>query len=161
MTECLIIGYGNLLCGDDGIGCVVADLLAKQARHPGVKVVTAHQLYPEMALDLAEANCVIFIDASVEEEAGQMRITQIEARQNTKATLHHLSPQELLGFTQSLIEKSPQAFLVSIGGENFELGLPLSESVAAQIPDFCRQILEIIRPDDTFAQIQISTDHTP
>ncbi len=62
----LVIGYGNTLRGDDGAGCYVAERLCALNHEPGLKVLSLHQLTPELAQPVAEAGLVIFIDASIQ-----------------------------------------------------------------------------------------------
>ncbi len=58
----LVIGYGNTLRSDDGAGPFVARAL--EARVPaGTRILDAHQLTPEMAIDISVATRVVFVDA--------------------------------------------------------------------------------------------------
>ncbi len=60
----LVIGYGNELRGDDGIGPhVVSELAALEL--PGVLTRIVHQLLPELAAELADTCLVIFVDAQL------------------------------------------------------------------------------------------------
>jgi hydrogenase maturation protease len=38
----IVIGLGNPLCGDDGFGSLILDLLKKAAPHPNVEFKDAH-----------------------------------------------------------------------------------------------------------------------
>ncbi len=51
--KALIIGYGNVLRSDDGIGWHVAERLAADARFDDVTILQRHQLTPELALDVS------------------------------------------------------------------------------------------------------------
>ncbi len=65
MTETLIIGYGNLLRGDDAVGCHAAHELEQHYRDdPEVEVIATQQLTPEMAEDVSRCGLVLFLDAS-------------------------------------------------------------------------------------------------
>jgi len=59
----LIIGCGNPLRGDDGLGWVVADCLAAVLTDPAVEIVRTHQLTPEMAESFTSAKLVVIVDA--------------------------------------------------------------------------------------------------
>ncbi len=61
----LVIGYGNDLRCDDGAGRAVADRIEAMAL-PGVEVRSVQQLAPELALDIACAETVVFVDASID-----------------------------------------------------------------------------------------------
>src|SRR5208283_625871 len=70
----LVIGFGNLLRGDDAIGCHAAHALEEHFRDdPQVEVIAAQQLTPEMADDLARNEFVLFLDASYGEQPGTIR----------------------------------------------------------------------------------------
>jgi hydrogenase maturation protease len=61
----LIIGYGNTLRSDDGVGPHVVREIAAQ-RLPDVTCVVVHQLTPEMAAQVTLADQVLFVDAQVD-----------------------------------------------------------------------------------------------
>ena len=54
-----IVGYGNPLRGDDGVGQEVATALLRQKNSGGglasATIICAHQLLPEMALDISRS----------------------------------------------------------------------------------------------------------
>ncbi len=59
----LVIGLGNSLRGDDGVGCWLAQRAERWL--PAERVRAVRQLTPELADDLAAAGRVLFIDAWV------------------------------------------------------------------------------------------------
>jgi hypothetical protein len=59
----LVVGYGNPLRSDDGIGWVIAGRLATDPRFAGTDVLQRHQLTPELALDISRAGLVVLVDA--------------------------------------------------------------------------------------------------
>ena len=62
MPGTLIIGYGNLLRGDDAVGCRAAYKLEQRFHgDPDVEVIAAQQLTPEMADDIARHSFVLFL----------------------------------------------------------------------------------------------------
>src|SRR5579859_3807286 len=61
----LILGIGNPLRGDDGLGRVVAEQVA-QSHDLDCEVQVVHQLMPELAQYMAMADLVVMIDASRE-----------------------------------------------------------------------------------------------
>ena len=70
----LIIGYGNPLRGDDGVGWEVASRLAATIPEEAAHIMTVHQLTPELAESVSEAELVIFIDASDGENCWDMEM---------------------------------------------------------------------------------------
>lgn len=73
MDGTLIIGYGNPLRGDDAVGFLAAERLSRTIADPGVTVLAVHQITPELAEPVSRARRVIFMDASVGAERGQIR----------------------------------------------------------------------------------------
>src|SRR5271166_6728975 len=76
MPGTLIIGYGNPLRGDDGLGWQVASELAKCV-DALISVLAVQQLTPELAEPVSDADLVIFVDACCDGEPGSWRCESI------------------------------------------------------------------------------------
>lgn len=135
----LLIGYGSLLRRDDGVGQRIAAEVADWEL-PGVRSRPQHQLTPELAESLAEVDRVIFVDASLEGTGVEIQPLSPDSRPAVMG--HSLTPSSLLGMTQWLYERCPQAWLISIPGEEFGLGEELSESVEEAMTQVLRQLSE-------------------
>lgn len=61
--KALIIGWGNSLRGDDGIGLKVAELLERRLIQADIRC--SLQLLPEMCEEISRARQVVFVDASL------------------------------------------------------------------------------------------------
>jgi len=69
----LLIGIGNRLRSDDGIGYRIAETL--RAEDSPMQVLAVQQLTPELAEPIAAAAAVLFVDASVlDPGADQLRL---------------------------------------------------------------------------------------
>ena len=68
----LVVGYGNPLRSDDGIGWHAARLLATDPRLDRARVLTRHQLAPELAEDVSRASLVVLVDAAAEGDRVQV-----------------------------------------------------------------------------------------
>ena len=127
----LVIGYGNTLRSDDGVGPHIAQEVVAQG-WPGVRTIVVHQLMPELAAELAEVSLVIFVDAA--EGSGQEAVQVLDITvqadamdEQTEAPMtHHVTPQSLLQLAQLLYGRCPHATLVSVTGVNFGFGEHLS-----------------------------------
>ncbi len=133
MAHILIIGYGNPLRSDDGLGWHAAEKL-REMHSEGVEVRTCHQLTPDLAEAASRASMVFFIDARQGGKPGDISCLPVVPRYADIAFSHELSPPALLGFSKTLYGSSPQAFMVSVAGESFEHGEQLSSSVADSLP---------------------------
>ncbi|MDX2075960.1 MAG: hydrogenase maturation protease [bacterium] len=124
----LIIGYGNSLRLDDGVGWAVIEAL-QQANLPTMTCLAVHQLTPELSENMSLADMVILIDASVEGQSGDVKITPVIAHADAPAMTHHLSPQGLLAMTHWLYDMLPFTVLITITGADFGVGEGLSDVV--------------------------------
>ena len=120
----LIIGYGNMLRGDDAAG----PRAARRLRRRGVPAIDVHQPTPELAETVSRAALVAFIDASVDPPPGEIRVTPVW--DSRSVVDHHAGPGGLLRLARDVYGRAPKALLISIGADSFELGRPLSKAVA-------------------------------
>ncbi|WP_416669881.1 hydrogenase maturation protease [Egbenema bharatensis] len=129
----LVIGYGNPLRSDDGIGPQIAETL--ESWHlPQVQTIAVHQLTPELAALLVQFDGVIFVDASLHRNSQTIPQISIEPIQFASfpdsppsSLIGHLSdPRSLLTLTQALYHQVPQAWWMMVPGVNFEVGDQLS-----------------------------------
>ncbi|MFP4333539.1 MAG: hydrogenase maturation protease, partial [Campylobacterales bacterium] len=67
----LVIGIGNTIRCDDGIGFKLAQMVEKETIE-GVEVICTHQLLPELSEDISKYEVVIFVDASTLLERGKI-----------------------------------------------------------------------------------------
>jgi hydrogenase maturation protease len=121
----LVIGYGNPVRGDDGAGPRVAGQLAGC----GAKVMTAHQLLPELAEDIAQSDEVIFVDAHAGIPPGEILWERLDATAPAARRLHHMEPVEVLALADALYDARPRALLVGIGAASFDCTDTLSPEV--------------------------------
>ena len=64
-AEVLVIGYGNTLRGDDGVGPRVVEAIGTLGL-PGVRTLICPLLTPELADPISRAEKVIFVDAAMD-----------------------------------------------------------------------------------------------
>lgn len=123
----LVIGYGNPLRGDDGAGPRLAEQLATHVSAEQAKIIVAHQLTPELALELAAPGVrqVLFVDAQRQQESATL-LSPIYP-DATGSCGHQLSPQLLLQLSKQLYARPVPGWLLTIAGEQFSLSEQLSE----------------------------------
>ena len=145
MPHTLIIGYGNPLRGDDGVGPRAAELLAETPFPDGVQVLVCHQLTIELAPQIAEADRLILIDARATGEPGSIQQCVLTPAIPDSASLtHHIDAQGLLAAAQMLYGHAPETMLFTVSGGSFEGGEALSPAVAAALPELLTQIREAV-----------------
>jgi hydrogenase maturation protease len=130
----LVIGIGNDLRGDDGVGVRVVRALRPRA---DVETIVVHQLVPELADRLRAAQRVLFVDASIEDET--VRLDRVEPSLH-RGLGHACSPAALVGWTRFAYGEEPQAWLLRIPAVVFEPGERLSPVAEACMPDALHKI---------------------
>ena len=120
----LVIGYGNPLRGDDGIGQQVAEAVEVwNVSH--VRSIAVHQLTPELAAELSQVDCAIFVDACI--DSNTLRIEELQPNSDSlSANGHFLDPRSLLSLAAQLYGNVPQAWLIAVPGTTFEFSDRLS-----------------------------------
>jgi hydrogenase maturation protease len=150
MPHTLIIGYGNPLRGDDGIGIRAAELLAGEGgENPplphGVEVIACPQLSVELAAAITEAERLILMDATAVGEPGALTEQLLAPLIPSSNSLsHHLDARGLLAAAQILYGKAPPTTLFTISGRDFDYGETLSPPVAAALPGLLARVRQLM-----------------
>ena len=126
----VVLGYGNPGRGDDGLGPSLLRALAQTARiHPqwgDLRFVEDFQLQVEHALDLADRELALFVDASTTCSSPYL-FARLRPERDVSYTSHALTPAALLHVVEhSLPAAPPPAYMLAIRGECFDLGAPMS-----------------------------------
>jgi hydrogenase maturation protease len=141
-----IVGYGNPLRGDDGVGQEVAMALLQQKNSVGglasATITCAHQLLPEMVLDISRSRFAVFIDAAHDGRPGGSVSLQLldELREpgpcqpSGASCWEDFTPANLLALSRCLFGSAPGGAVVTVGVVAFGLGTGLSPQVQAAIP---------------------------
>jgi hydrogenase maturation protease len=137
-VRCLILGCGNTLRGDDGMGpslCAWAE--ERFAEEPGVRAISCQQWTPDLAEDLAAADAVVFVDCALDQAPGQMLVREIApASIQPGLVTHHLSAPELLRVAEEFYSRRPgRACLLTVGAGSIDVGEQLSPEMEAALPD--------------------------
>jgi hydrogenase maturation protease len=136
----LVIGYGNALRGDDGVGPAVARQVAAWGL-PGVSAAWAHGLTPELAEPISRADATFFVDA----RAGGESVEVCELAPSAPPRLGHAShPGWLLALAEALWGRRPRAWLVTVPADRFGFGEPLSEAAQRGMAAALREISRLV-----------------
>jgi hydrogenase maturation protease len=145
LSHILVIGYGNTLRQDDGVGYRAAELLQQHYHDdPDVEVIASHQLTPEMAQDIAQNDFVLFLDASSVEEPGKISQTHILPELCEVGFTHQLIPAALLSLAKQLYGKAPEAISITLAGWSFKLRDKLSRRAEMLLPVLVHQAKELV-----------------
>ena len=144
IEDVLVIGYGNALRTDDGLGWHAAERLAADPRAAGATILRRHQLTPELALDLSRAAFAIFVDAG-NGPPGSLTVEPVRAAGDAgPGWSHHVDPGALLALARELYGRCPEAVAVSVGLASDGAGEHLSPPIAALLPTVVEEVLRLM-----------------
>ena len=136
----LLIGWGNGLRQDDGVGGAIA-AAAGRWELPSLAVIERTQLTPELAPQLAAARRVLFVDAEPQAAAGPggwrlepLLPTAAEAADAAASAgmfSHHASAGQLLRLAESLYGRRPRAWQLLVAAHGFGFSTRLSPATEA------------------------------
>jgi hydrogenase maturation protease len=145
VTGVLVVGYGNSLRTDDGVGWHAAGLLATDPRLEGAQVLARHQLTPELAADISQASLVVLVDAATAGDPGSVSVRRIRPRSATPTSWsHHLDPETLAGLAETLYGAVPPIVLVSAAASSFAEGDRLSDPLQRALPEVVEVVAGVI-----------------
>lgn len=142
-TRLLVIGYGNTLRGDDGVGPRVAEAV-EELELPGVRTLIRVLLTPELAEPISQAHSVIFVDASLEPSA-EVQLRALAPAASSQVIAHAAAPSTLLALARDVFGHTPKAWLLTIPAENLEIGEELSAKARGGFARAVERITEFAR----------------
>ena len=120
----LVIGYGNPLRGDDGVGPKVVEAV-EELHLPDVRTLICHQLSPEHAEPIARARMVIFVDAAVDAPKG-VQLRKLEPNETSQLMAHAADPRTMLALARDVFGHCPEAWWLTIPAVKLGFGEELS-----------------------------------
>ena len=143
MARVLVIGIGNPLRSDDGLGWSVADQLSAKSEN-NLQVLKVHQLTPELAESISEVDLVIFVDAGAHGTPGALTCDRVSVSDADLRFSHDVAPATLIQLSKTLYGKTPTAYLACVTGSNFEHGEALSTEIADAVPQVIAKIQHLM-----------------
>jgi len=162
MLRTLVIGYGNLDRGDDGVAHYVVNALRQclgqetlSEDDTGLEELGAQtdsifltQLVPELIDTLVDYDQVIFVDAHVREDVPDLHCTPVSPAYVPSAFTHHMTPGMLLSLLQVLHHREPAGHIVSIRGHDFDFHRGLSAGTDPLVQSAVEYILGMLTQDE-------------
>jgi len=150
VNDFLLVGYGNVLRGDDRLGPYIVEKLQDilSTLKISVKTIILPQLDIILANELQYARVVIFVDARNDDENDIVRIEQIE-RDPEPFSFHHtshsLSIPHLLRIAHDWYAHAPLCYMVSVKGYDFSVGETLSSGAEKAAEYAVKEIVKILQ----------------
>jgi hydrogenase maturation protease len=140
--DILIVGVGNLLLCDEGVGVAVIRRLAKESLPPGTRLVDAGCALADALSNLTDVGKVIVIDAvrggSAPGTIYKFDATLLEGEKTTPfcdTSLHEIGLRESLAIAKLSGERIPPITIIGIEPETIEPGIELSDTLKKKIPE--------------------------
>jgi hydrogenase maturation protease len=124
----LVIGYGNTLRRDDGVGPTVAAAVDELCL-PGVRALACPQLTPELADELSRADSAVFVDATTD-RGSRVRIRRLDPAGSSQVLAHAAEPGTLLALARDAFGRAPEAWMLTIPVEELGFGEQLSATAS-------------------------------
>jgi hydrogenase maturation protease len=143
----VVLGLGNPLLGDEGIGvCLVERLAESAAEYPSVDFIDAGTGGLSILHHIEGRRKVIFIDcAFMDEEPGTIRrFTPDEVRSRkvlAHQSLHEADLMRILAMAAQLNHAPELVVIFGVQPERVEPGQNLSRTLAARIDEYVSRIL--------------------
>lgn len=148
--DLVLIGVGNPLRGDDGVGVEIAKILKQSLRNERVKVVIVEDrvdLIPRMLRGANPRAVLIFDAADFGGRPGDVRIMSSDEASG-KAISTHEMPLDLM---LRLAEKGAPAYVLGIQVETLEFGTGISPAVKVAVDEVASFLLNLLAGRDITA----------
>ncbi|MCA0132276.1 hydrogenase maturation protease [Winogradskyella alexanderae] len=120
----IIFGIGNNGRQDDGLGWSFLALVETES--PPFDLEYRYQLQIEDAELISKYENVIFVDACKTKIEGGFKLYPCVPEDNYSFSTHALAPETILYITKKLYNHEPNAQILAIQGENWDLKIGLS-----------------------------------
>ncbi len=145
----MVLGVGNLLLSDEGVGVHVVKRLMGMELPSGVEVIDGGVSGLGLVDVVTGSDRLIVIDAV---RAGgppgsiyQFGIESLTKYPNTyKMSVHEIGVVEVLRLS-SLVGKTPKTTIIGIEPKSLEMGLDLSPEIEAKVPRIIELILDELK----------------
>lgn len=150
-SRLLILGLGNVLCQDDGLGALAVDLLLRRYEPPPeVQILDGGTLGLTLLPLVEAASQLILVDAIRDEGRPPGSFVRLSGEEVAPAAAARLSPHQvgvadLLEGARWQDRLPGRLVLLGLVPESLGLGLGLSPAVAAAVPELLEQVVEEAR----------------
>lgn len=141
----LILGLGNVLCSDDGLGIVAVERLREEYEIPdGVQVLDGGTLGMSLLGWLSDAQDVILVDAIRDDEPPGTLVyltgDDVAPAVRERLSVHQVGVTDLLDGLRLLGDWPEHLSLVGLVPESVDLHYGLSDAVTAHLDDLVKAV---------------------
>jgi hydrogenase maturation protease len=148
----LVLGVGNILLRDEGVGVRVVQELERTTLPPGVEVFDGATAGFDLIDVLAGRRKVIVIDALDADYAPgtvvRLRPEELLAADQPSLSLHDLGLLEALAMARQLGEAPGEVVIFGVQPQDLSCGLELSPIIRARVPELINLVLTELKDGD-------------
>lgn len=149
MKKVVVMGLGNYILSDEGIGIHAIKELEKETWPENVEIFDCGTLGILSSYKISEADVLIAIDAVVaKEEPGTIKVFDKEdimlSKVPAKVSAHQIGFQETLLHAQLRGDCPETVVLIGVVPESYDTSTDLTESCAKALPEVLRITRELI-----------------
>lgn len=137
-ATCIVLGLGNTLHSDDGVGPQAIEKLRSDPRVPGdVSLIEGGTLGLELLTYIWDCSYLLVLDAvDVGQPPGTLVRMSSQELQSLpgKSSVHQLGVADLMVALRVLAKRTPEVVLLGVQPASTEWGTELSPAVAAVLP---------------------------
>lgn len=147
MGRILIVGVGNTVMRDDGLGVRALDELKRRELPDYVDTVEAGTALLDALPDLKKYDKMVLIDAVAADGHSVSVLRNPAASQlpQMPLSLHEMGIEEALRLRLLVDGKLPEIVIIGLKPKRIEIGTELSDEVASKIPDLVEAVFSEIR----------------
>jgi len=143
-VKTLIIGYGNELASDDGLGPALVSQLKKSSGISDdgeVETDIEHMLSIDIAGKIRDFDRVFFIDATDDAEVVSFRADPVIYKGKSEFSFHKVTPGTIVAMCSQLYNRSPESVIVKIRGYEWGLSGNLSQRARLNMNEALEYVL--------------------
>jgi hydrogenase maturation protease len=151
-SACVVLGIGNTLLCDDGVGVHVIRALGRDAaRFPGVELIDGGTLSFTLAGTVAAARALVIVDAAdLDAPAGTVRVFVGDDMDHRlaharRSSVHEVSLFDLMAISRLSGDWPTRRALVAIQPGLVGWGEAPSAAVGEAVPEACRAVSRLLR----------------
>lgn len=145
-----ILGVGNILLRDEGVGVRVIDYIREKRLLPkGIEVIEGGTGGMRLIPLIKDADHLIIIDAvrggGKPGDIYRFAIDALPLKIKQKTSLHEVGLQEIFSILNLLTEKRPETVIIGVEPKEVSYGVGLTLEVESVVPEVSRKVLNEVK----------------
>lgn len=170
----LILGLGNILLKDEGIGVHIVRELQKQNLPRNVEIIDGGTAGLDVLLSIIDVDKLVIIDAlRAGKEPGKIykisldskekgALTQIFSRETlSKISLHQIGLLDALKIAEKINTAPEEIVIIGVEPAEMNCGLELTEPVMQKVPQIIKKVLEEVRAYNKMRFLDLACTRLP